>query len=313
MRLLGVELNRLLSRRAVIVLMLLGALGIGAVAVGVLYDGRPPTGAELQNVQQQADFYNTRLERRHERLGCDGSTDSRPRCRERRIEADEFLYRDQISLRQYRGWLLPMAAVAAVVAFLFGATFVGADIASGSLGTQLLFQPSRNAVWVAKAGALLIGAAGFGAVTLGLAYVALYAFVRGWGQPIPPSVLGEYGEAVGRCVALTAVAAVLGYAVALIARHTAAALGVVAVYGLVAEALLRQLWAGSERWLLSNHVAAVVGGRFKVTTFPDDDCYRLRCRVIFHFSPAFAACYLGAGAAVVLAISWLVFRRRDVP
>jgi hypothetical protein len=58
MRLLKVELTRLFSRRAVIVLMLLGALAVGGVAAGILYDQRPVSDAEIQRAQADADQSN---------------------------------------------------------------------------------------------------------------------------------------------------------------------------------------------------------------------------------------------------------------
>jgi len=56
------------------------------------------------------------------------------------------------------------------------------------------------------------------------------------------------------------------------------------------------------RWLASNHVAAFVDGRLKVTYYPDGG----RPEVIrFHLQES--AIYLGAVMAVVLLVSYLVF------
>ncbi|MEJ7705780.1 MAG: hypothetical protein WKF82_00035 [Nocardioidaceae bacterium] len=91
-----------------------------------------------------------------------------------------------------------MAGISAVLAVLIGATFIGADYASGSLGTQLLFESSRSKVWVAKALAVVLGAGAFGLISLGLANAAIYLMAKAWDRPMPEGLLGDYSTAIGR-------------------------------------------------------------------------------------------------------------------
>ncbi len=312
MRLFRVELRRFLSRRAIIVVMVLGGLACGAIAAGILYETRPPSAADLAGAQRDVDQINQDrfTQRRLDR--CVEKTGEVERC-ERRwlLTVDEYFYREKLSPAQFKGWLIPMAGVAAAVAFLLGATFVGADFSSGSVGTQLLFEPNRLKVWAAKAGAAAVGSAAFAALTLALTNGVIWFFAKSWDRPFRDGLGGDWSAALGRGVVLASAAAVGGYALVTLARHTAAALGVLAVYGIAGEAVLRNVWTGSEKWLFSNHVLAWVGGDFKRQVYVE--CFQGCPPVILNFTKPFAATYMGLVLLVVALISLLVFRRRDVP
>jgi ABC-2 type transport system permease protein len=236
------------------------------------------------------------------------------RCESRWLtQPENLLYRDLLRPAQFEDWVLPMIGPTAAVALLVGATFIGADIASGSIGTQLLFQPSRWKVWTAKVGALVLGTALFSGASLAVSNAAIWIFARAWDRPTPPGLLTHYSASLGRGVVLTAAAGLVGFGLVLIARHTAAALGVLALYGIAAETVLRAVWPGSERWLVSNHVAAFIGGAFHRDLYVSCTA-SAPCRVdTLDFTMTFASAYLGLGLLVVAAASWLVFQRRDVP
>lgn len=264
MRLFGVELRRILSRRAVIVLMVLGGLAVGAIAAGVLYGSRPVSAAETAQVHDQIDQQNQDpwVQKRVER--CVEQTGNVERCENQwLVTPDDFYYRSQLEPARFKPWLIPMAGVVAALGLLIGATFVGADFISGSLGTQLLFEPNRLKVWVAKAVAAVVGVGFFSAVVLLLGSSAMWFFAKSWDRPFRAGLLGDYAAAGGRAVLLAAVAGLAGYALVMVTRHTAAVLGLLAVYGIAGEAVLRNVWPGGEKWLLSNHAFAWIGGDFK--------------------------------------------------
>ena len=103
----------------------------------------------------------------------------------------------------------------------------------------------------------------------------------------------------------------VGYAIVVLARHTAAALGLIAVYALVIEAAVRAVWPGSERWLPSNHFIAWIQGKWKTEAYVD--CGMGPCRpLVTRFDLSSAFVYLGLMGLLVAAVSLLVFRRRDV-
>lgn len=313
MRFLSVELRRLFSRRAVIVMMILGAVAVGAIAAGVLYENRPASAAELAQFQEQIDQQNQDpwIQKRVDR--CVQRTGNVQRCQNQwLVSADNFYFRSELDPAQFKPWLIPMAGVVGALGLLIGATFVGADYISGSLGTQLLFEPNRLKVWSAKAGAAIVGVGLFSAVVLLLGSGAMWLFAKSWDRPFRPGLLGDYAAAGGRAGLLAAVAGLAGYALVMVTRHTAAVLGLLAVYGIAGEAVLRNVWPGSEKWLLSNHAFAWIGGDFKRAVYPDCSGTSLCTPQVFHFTQPFAATYLGLGVLAVTLASLLVFHRRDV-
>ncbi|MBA2444965.1 MAG: hypothetical protein H0V49_06505 [Nocardioidaceae bacterium] len=313
MRLLKVELLRLFSRRAVVVLMLLCALGVGAIAAGTIYNARPMSTAELATAELRADEFNREPWVSRELERCARRGDSQALC-ERQIltQPEDLVSRRPLDPSDWKVWLLSMAALVSAVGVLIGATFIGADYASASLTTQLLFQPSRLKVWGAKVGALLVGVGAFALITLSAANGALWLAIKAWSPPIPPGIAGDWAAGAGRSLAFAALASLAGYAIVVLARHTSAALGLIAVYALVVETAVRAIWRGSERWLPSNHFIAWVWGRWKTRTFGGCD-FEGRCReVVTKFDLAGAALYLGLIGLAVVMLSLLVFRRRDV-
>jgi hypothetical protein len=89
-------------------------------------------------------------------------------------------------------------------------------------------------------------------------------------------------------------------------------LGLVLGYALGGETLLRLLWTGAERWLISNHVIAFIKDGVKRRVYPEFCDGPCRPQVIV-ITMADAALYLGLLTGLALVASWLVFRRRDVP
>jgi hypothetical protein len=313
MRLVKVELTRLLSRRAVVIHMVLGALVVGAVVAGVLYDARPVSDAEQAAAVAETERYNSEpwMVRNVER--CERRGTATEICEQRfHLEPDEFLYRAQLDVADgFEDWTLAMTGVLAALALLIGSTFVGADYSSGSIGTQLVFQPGRSKMWSAKTAGLAIGLTGYAALILLAANGTLYATARAWDRPIPDGVVSDWTAASARGLFLVVAAGIGGYAIALLARHTAAALGLIAAYGVAGEAVARAISPGSERWLLSNHLIAWVGGDWKLERW--DTCLGADCKPeIIPFTTLGAGTYLGLIALAAALASFAVFRRRDV-
>jgi ABC-2 type transport system permease protein len=313
MMLLWVELRRFCNRRAVVVLVVLGALAIGAVAAGVLYENRPVTESERAAAVAEAEMYNNEpaTQRRIARCVERGSTEEQ--CVQRFGFSPEFLlYRSQLKPHQFKLWLIPMVGIAAAVSLLIGSTFVGADYSSGSIGTQLVFEPRRSRVWGTKTAAVALGTGAFTVVALALANGAIWFAAQAWDRPMRDGLFTDYASAAGRGVLLVMAAGVGGYAIGVLSRHTAAALGLLAVYGIAGEAVMRLVWPSTERWLLSNHLVAWVGGDWRLEQY-NDACFSGDClpRVIEFTIPG-TLTYLGLLAVAVAGVSLLVFQRRDV-
>jgi ABC-2 type transport system permease protein len=282
------------------------------VAAGVLYENRPVSQSERDAAVAEAERFNSEpwVVRNVER--CEARGRSPEECQRRfGVAPDDLLYRSQLQPGDFKFWLIPMVGIAAAVSMLIGSTFMGADYSSGSIGTQLVFEPRRRKVWGIKAAAVALGTAGFALVALAVANGAIWLAATAWDRPIRDGLFGDYASGTIRGVLLAMAAGIGGYAIAVLSRHTAAALGLIAVYGIAGEAVLRLVWPSSERWLLSNHLVAWVGGDWRLELY--DDCFEGVCPpLVIEFGIPTAATYLGLLAAAAAAASLLVFRRRDV-
>jgi hypothetical protein len=122
----------------------------------------------------------------------------------------------------FRGVSILMVFVGVVL----GASFVGAEFHLGSLTSQLLYEPRRWRVHLAKAATVGLGCAVFAAFLcvvvagLMLAGSELHGVVRG----LDSSWWRHRGVQVGRAMAACAFAAIMSYTVAVITRRTSAAI-----------------------------------------------------------------------------------------
>ena len=93
-----------------------------------------------------------------------------------RPRAEDYIGRTPLDLGSEldaRGLGLVVVLIGA--AMVMGATFSGADWSSGAMGTQLVFEPRRLRVWVAKAAAVVVSTTLAAAVLMAVFWGALYA------------------------------------------------------------------------------------------------------------------------------------------
>lgn len=323
MRLLVVELDRFRSRRA-IALILLGAVLLTAlVAVSTVLDTRPLSEADraaaaaLAEREASSPFYQrelARCERDPGRfLGPDATVED---CADLLPRAEWYLERRPLDLdEQRRSSGTAVVVLVAGLLLVVGTTFAGADWASGSVSNQLLFEPRRGLVWLAKAGAVLLGSLVAAAVVLGGFWLTLYLVAEGRGIATGASVQEAVRGDVLRGVVLAAAGAAGAYALTMLLRHTVGALAVLFAYAVGGEILIATLPVeGIGRWSLMNNVAAwLLDGH----TYYDPS---LPCAPGLEYCDQTAVLTLEDGAVllgvvllVVAAASVLSFRRRDVP
>lgn len=202
-------------------------------------------------------------------------------------------------------------------AFLVGASFIGAEYATGSLANWLTFVPQRLRVFTSKAVAVLLASALLGAVavfaTTGLTAVQ----VAGHGDPLVRS--GHVLAAGGRAVVMVALAGLGGYVIALLTRHTVAAIAAPLAYGLVRTVVggYMQDVDAPLAWLppylpelnlqaFLEHGATYTQYR---STLADGSDYT---EIEKHVSFAHSSLYWLTLAVVAVVSAALVFRRRDV-
>jgi ABC-2 type transport system permease protein len=323
-KLVLIELTRLRSRRAIVVLVA-GALVIAAILLGnQLWSNRPVPPSELANAQAQADReakqpYVAREIRRCERnpqnyLGPSNGSDASG-CEEAvKPQADWFLNRQQLDpVNLAQDLPLGIALLTAVIAVLIGSTMIGAEWSAGSVGTQLLFETRRNRVWTAKAGAVAAATAVMALLVFTLIWTGILLAYQSWSStPLPDGFNRDLSEAGLRVVAFTALAGLAGYAITMAVRHTVVVLGLMLAYSVIGEAYLRNFWPRVEPWLVSNNTFAWVQDGYRITRYPGE-CFG-ECRpTVDKISMLDSALYFGVLTAVLVGLSLLVFHRRDVP
>ena len=332
MRLLKVELTRLRWRRAV--LLLLAAAFVVPVVIGVatVWNTRPPSQAELDRIDRLVaeETERPRTQRQLERCldkpnqyGIDADADDlQAQCEEMVLPQPEwFGYYQELSLanEQDEGSGLAVVVVVTLLLSLVGTTFVGHDWNSGSMSNQLLFEPRRARVWLAKALVLMTGAFTVAVVVLSSYWLAMYAVARSRDLPVDRELLVDCLQHGLRGAAIAAFAALGGYALTMLFRSTVATLGVLFAVGIGAGILIGVLGI-SQRWQPQVNLLAVVTNGTTYYVVAPDECYSMRppddpalCDETRTLSATQGGGYLGALLVVATVPSLLSFRRRDVP
>ena len=322
MRLLSVELNRFRSRRAVALLALATILVALALAAATAWQTRPLTEADRTDAAAQADLEGERPERQAEvracradpqaYLGPDAAPDD---CADALIEPPESYYpRDALDLGtvlQRRGVEVALVVVGLLV--IAGCTFVGADWASGSLTSQLLFEPRRSRVWLAKAAAVTIGSGLVTLVALSGFWLTLAAIAQARDLAIPSSDVTRIVWHVARGVALGMGAGLGAFALTMVFRHTVATLALLFVYAVGGEIAVNLLpLEGAGRWSVGNNAFGWLAPYHRyvdatITCTPGERCSSMQ--VMTHLE---AGTFLGILLAISVVVSLAWFSRRDV-
>ncbi len=243
MNLYTTELRRLAKRRFVRYLTLAGLLVLVAVAVGMFFTNQKVGPAQVAQAERAADQeyqQNVAMTEQHrkecERAKAAGETTTdrfpeecasiQPPPREV-FRADwhlpaTFEFRDE-----FASTITTLTAVLALVAFVGGASFVGAEWSSGGMMNLLLWRPQRIRVLLTKLGALLSALFGVTVLTGALWTAAFWATgsLRGSTAGMTSGAWQSFGLTGLRGLAVIVVAGALGFALASLGRHTGMALG----------------------------------------------------------------------------------------
>ncbi len=313
-RLVRTELGRLRSRRLSVLVAVALVVVVGLYGVALVLQVRPPTASETQQVYRgahdawaasHAQNVSDCVTSGETREDCE-SYDPEPRLADYVVTPPSF---DGVG----EGALLLGAFLAMLAGYLVAASFIGAELGTGSLANWLTFVPRRLHVLGSKLVAVVLGSALAGACTVFTA-VGLAALVtHAYGLPVTGA--GTLAQSAGRGVALAALAGVLGFAVALLTRHTVAAIGVALGYAVVGT-VLRGLssdadgrFAGLPPWLPENNVLAFLQHGYDYEQYS-----RLAAdgAVERHLGFGHSAVYWLVLLLVAVVASAVVFRRRDV-
>jgi ABC-2 type transport system permease protein len=323
-RLVRVELTRFFSRRAVVLLLVAAALLTALVAGAAIWDSRPVSGDDLASARAQVQQQLASPEYKKDLANCVSDptgffgpgADAAECARELAPTPESYLGREALSLAGERGeGGIAVIVVITVLMIIVGATFAGADWSSGSMSNQVIFEPRRTRVWVAKAAAVTLASVAAAAVLLVAFWLSLFAVAHSRDLTTSGAVAHQIWWMVGRGVALAALAALGGYALTMLLRSTVATLALLFAYAAVGEAVLALSPVDrSGLWSLSNNVFAWIQDGVRVF---DDSIVcspgRAVCSQHYTISLLHGAAYLGMLLVVTLAVSALAFRRRDIP
>ncbi|RIV40597.1 ABC transporter permease subunit [Micromonospora radicis] len=336
MNLVRAEAQRLAARRFVQLMVLLLLAAFAVTAATTLAGSHRPTGAELAAAQREAAAERRDMELEHDRclardrgeawahessyyLPADCS-EIDPALRNRLPVAADYLSGVFTFTQQAEPLLYFLVAFLMLFGFLVGASYIGADLNSGGVVNLLLWRPRRLTVLGAKLGTLL-GAVLVLSVLASLAYLVTFwviARVGGYPGPTDAAFWAGLAERWGRGVGLVLLATAIGFAIATMGRHTAAALGAVAAYLVVWELggrIVLQILEVTrpDQLLLSSYVAAWIS---KEVRFYDSsactDVYYSYCdgTYLLTWQPALAVLLLLT--AGLTATAFALFRRRDL-
>jgi ABC-2 type transport system permease protein len=338
--LVGVELRRLWWRRLTKV-VLLGVVAFTGLAIYNAYNQSSP-----ETIAQRLDDYRVMLqdfERQRAELpkmiaDCKASEQA-----ERARTGDDSLsfgceqmqqQANQTPTMEDFGLVLPLAdtitaSLASYAAFVYGflavilmGSFIGADYASGSLGTWLTFKPRRVHVALSKLAAAGIGSAliatgGLVLLVLGARMVAtLNRPDAGVTLPVVDSPLGSVPELLLRSVAFVVAAGILGAALGLLVRHTAGLVGLLLGYLVVVEGVAVNAFMGGRLtpWAVTPNANAFInkGHEYFAEVCRTVDGDRACMHEMQKLSYTHGWVYLLVLVAVLATAAVLLFRRRDV-
>lgn len=323
MRLVRVELTRFRSRRAIVLILVAAALLTTLVTATTLWDTRPVAAADRAAAEATAEreaadpmFQNDFRQCQESPQDFLGPGATAEGCEQILPQAEWYLDRGVLDLAAQND-----SAATAVTVTLFalllvvGTTFAGADWATGSLSNQLLFEPRRGRVWLAKAGAVLIGATVAAVVLLGGFWLALFLAADARGITTAEEATADIAWTSVRAVVLVAGAAVGAYALTMLLRHTVGTLATLFAYAVGGEILLLSLpFEGVGRWSLSNNVFAWLHDGYEyydpTVSCPAGEEF---CEQLGLVTLEQGAWFLGALVLLVVVLSLPSFRRRDVP
>lgn len=316
--LLRAELHRFAARRFIHVLLGLAVLGwLAAVGIGLLNFGQPGEAdyAAARAAMEEAIAMDAEWLEQCAEDAAEAGEDVAVYCPATDWQVEDFLQVRPFDLADNATTgAIAFAAGASVLAFLVGATWIGAEWVTRSIVALLFWVPDRLKVMGTKLGVLVLAAVGIGVAAQG-AWLAMAFVLRaavGTDDPLPDGFWGDLLAVQGRGVLLTVLIALLGFGLANLTRNTGAALGVAFVYFAVVENALRVWDPMLDRWLVvTNSVALVNPGGIRIYDYSESYSGMGE-------PPSFLVTNLHGGlvvavfAAVVVGLGVWLFSRRDL-
>jgi ABC-type transport system involved in multi-copper enzyme maturation permease subunit len=253
-RLLRSELRRFVSRDVVrmFAVAVLIAIAVGGTITAVNSKIKQPNDAayrtELQRCLDGGYIPEGQLPKRYDSLEqfCD-----------EQVRPEYFGGGDQrFELSSLPNILQGSAILVVIGGLLLGASFAGAEWHAGTMTTLLTWEPRRLRVLAAKT--IVAALSVFVLMVLLQAVFALALTLVASTRGITDDLGDHFVRAV--VAACASAGSLIGLAIAMLARNTAAAIGAGFAYLAVIEGIIRGLRPGWQHYLLADNIAVVVTG-----------------------------------------------------
>jgi len=213
--------------------------------------------------------------------------------------------------------------IGSLLGLILAASLIGAEWQAGTFASLLTWEPRRLRVAAAKVAAVVVGSLAIatvattlllGAESIVAAAHGTFATVHTDGPP-QPHFAEQVWAMAGRAALVVMIVTGLGAALALLMRHTVAALGVAIGYLIVGEGIIGGLRHGDVRHhLLQSRLDALLHGRYEwflPTRAPDGSIGFSpdHMAVVHAFEAGIEAVVV---LAVLMAIALTILQRRDV-
>lgn len=265
--LLRTELSRLTARRFIRILVTLALLGFVVLSVVLFTQFSRPTpdllaAAETRRAEDVAlseqfrqQCLNDDLIPADEReFACGPPLDAESFPLAQYLDREPFVLAEALP-----GGALGVAAATAMLGFVIGATYIGAEWSTRSIVALLFWETRRLKVIGVKTGVAALGGAALGVLGQ-LAWLGVslpIARTRGTTE-VAAGFWGDYAGQAGRSVLLVVVVTLLGFGLANLIRNTGAALGIGFAYFAIVETALRNLFPRTQPFLLTDNSLALV-------------------------------------------------------
>ncbi len=328
MSLVRAERRRFLKRRLNVWLLIIGVLILSAVTAGLALTNEKPTASTVAAAEAEAEAQYKEQLRMFElyRADCEQHAEAKgggkcePPPREA-FKAEYFMPPQFEFKKSFGGVLMVWAAIMAMVGFVAGATFVGAEWHSGAMMNLLTWRPRRIQVLGTKLSVVLGWMAAVGVVTFAAWTAGLYLVgtISGTTEGMTSGTWQSFALMGLRGIAMILAFTAVGFGLASLGRHTAFALGVaiaVVIVGQIGLAIVLQLASVKfmERYLIPTYMDVWLT---KQTVLEDwsgvVNCTQTGCdapkMILTYPTTGYGAL---AGIAVLLALAFWTMRRRDV-
>lgn len=314
---LRAEVRRLISRRLTLFALLALVALIGLFQLSVADQVSPPSASDRQFAEERAAEDLVEWEANHERWEreCRNSGGSDYDCAMPAPTVEDWLDGPYPFDEAAMSAVFFGVALSAIGAFVVAASFVGAEFGTGSMANWLTFLPRRSTVFVSKLTVVATGSLLLGLATGGLTLAASVIITLAFGQPLIG--FDEVAQMAFRGAIITLIGGVLGFGGAMLTGSTVAAIGIL-IGGMFGVFVLQIVAYGTgwvarlSPWSPDLNAQAIVqnGAKYWIprpgTSWADESEGIER-----QLSLAHGLGYWAVVLAVVIAVSWLVFRRRD--